>query len=80
MKRGVLLDVIVGEPAHLFQLLAGIEQSLPIRWYTNFLLNLRLHVVNGIGSHNCEGNRLACQRLHEDLHVASGLRHGGPML
>merc|ERR1712244_201304 len=40
MKGGLLLDVVVGESSSVFQLLAGEDQSLLIRWNAFLILNL----------------------------------------
>eukprot|EP01084_Bolivina_argentea_P286949 492339_1 len=68
VKGGLLLDVVVSQGAAILQLLAGEDQALLIRGDTLLILNLGLHVLNGIIGLNLEGNGLAGQRLDEDLH------------
>mmetsp|Transcript_6403 Transcript_6403/g.13826 ORF Transcript_6403/g.13826 Transcript_6403/m.13826 type:complete len:246 (+) Transcript_6403:115-852(+) len=63
-----LLDVVVRERAAILQLLAGEDQALLI-WRNAFLvLDLGLHVVNGVRGLDIQGDGLASQGLHEDLH------------
>ena len=55
----------------VLQLLAGEDQTLLVRRDTFLVLNLRLHVVNGVGRLDLERDGLAGQRLHEDLHATA---------
>merc|ERR1711986_30506 len=65
MKGGLLLDVVVGESSSVFQLLAGEDQSLLIRWNAFLILNLGLHVLNGVRWLNLEGDGFPGQGLDE---------------
>ena len=69
MERGLLLDVVVGQGAAIFQLLAGEDEALLIRGDALLVLNLGLHVVDGVRRLDLEGDGLARQGLHENLHV-----------
>jgi len=71
MKGGLLLDVVVGESSSVFQLLAGEDQSLLIRWNAFLILNLGLHVLNGVRWLNLKGDGFPGQGLDEDLHGAT---------
>jgi len=71
MQRGLLLNVVVRKSAPVLELLAGKDQPLLVRGDTLLVLNLRLHVVDSIGRLDFEGDRLARQRLDEDLHTTS---------
>jgi len=69
VKGGLLLDVVVGQGASIFQLLAGKDQSLLV-WGNAFLvLDLGLYVLNGVRGLNLEGDGLASEGLYEDLHT-----------
>ncbi|KFP36543.1 hypothetical protein N324_10282, partial [Chlamydotis macqueenii] len=68
MEGGLLLDVVVGQGAPIFQLLASKDQPLLIRGNAFLVLDLGLDVFNGVTGLNLEGDGLACQGLHEDLH------------
>jgi hypothetical protein len=59
MKGGLLLNVVVGEGAAIFQLLAGKDQALLVRRDALLVLDLGLDVVDGIGGLNLEGDGLA---------------------
>ena len=75
MKGGLFLNVVIGEGATIFQLLAGENQSLLIRWDSLLILNLRLDIVNRVGRFHLEGDRLSRQRLDEDLHTTTEAEH-----
>ena len=48
MKSRLLLDVVVGESAAVLELLASEDQSLLVRGNTFLILDLGLHVINGV--------------------------------
>ena len=65
------LDVVVGKGATVFELLAGEDQTLLV-WRDAFLvLDLGLHVLDGVGRLNFQGDGLAGERLDEDLHTTT---------
>ena len=68
VEGGLLLDVVVTKGAAILELLAGEDKTLLIWWDAFLVLNLGLHVVNGIAWLNFKGDGLASQGLHEDLH------------
>merc|ERR1739846_289692 len=71
MEGALLLDVVVGESPSVLQLLTSEDQSLLI-WGNAFLiLNLGLHVLNGVGGLDLEGDGLPGEGLDEDLHGAT---------
>ena len=70
VKSGLLLNVVVGEGSAVFQLLAGEDQSLLVRGDALLVLNLGLHVLDGVALLHIESNGLARKGLDEDLHVA----------
>jgi hypothetical protein len=75
MKRRLLLDVVVGEGAAVFELLAGEDQALLVRGNALLIcggldgvaqrpeelrtLNLALDIVNGVAGLHLEGDSLA---------------------
>ncbi|KFM06794.1 hypothetical protein AS27_13469, partial [Aptenodytes forsteri] len=69
MQGGLLLDVVVRQGAPIFQLLASKDQPLLIRGNAFLVLDLGLHILNGVTRLNLEGDSLASQGLHKDLHV-----------
>lgn len=71
MKRALLLNVIIGQSPTILQLLAGKDQPLLVRGDTLLILNLRFNVVDRVGRLDLEGDRLAGQRLDEDLHTTT---------
>ena len=68
MEGGFLLNVVVGQGAAVLELLASKDKALLIRGDALLVLDLRLHVVDGIRALDLESNGLAGERLHEDLH------------
>merc|ERR1712088_89735 len=71
MEGALLLDAVVGESSSVLQLLASRDQPLLI-WGNAFLiLNLGLHVLNGVGWLDLEGDGFPGEGLDEDLHGAT---------
>merc|ERR1719334_3140522 len=71
MQGGFLLDVVVAECTAVFQLLASEDETLLIWWDTFFVLDLRLHIVDGVTGFNLQGDRLPCQGFDKDLHAST---------
>jgi len=71
MKCRLLLNIIVGKSAPVFELLAGEDQPLLVRGDTLLVLYLRLHVIDGIGRLDFEGDGLARQSLDKNLHATA---------
>jgi len=68
VKRRFLLDIVVRKGPAIFKLLSGKDKTLLIRGDTLLVLNLRFHIIDGIGRLNLEGDSLASEGLDEDLH------------
>ena len=68
VEGGLLLDVVVRKGAAILQLLACKDQALLVRWDPLLVLDLGLDIVNGVTGLDVEGDGLARQGLHEDLH------------
>merc|ERR1719327_921304 len=71
----LLLDVVVGERAAVLELLASKDQALLVRRDALLVLDLRLHVVDRVRRLDVEGDGLAREGLHEDLHAAAETQH-----
>ena len=71
MKGGLLLDVVVGESATVFELLAGEDETLLIRRNAFLVLDLGLDVVDGVGRLHIESDRLSSESLDKNLHAAT---------
>ena len=69
MERRLLLDVVVTKGSAILQLLASKDEALLIRRDALLVLNLCLHIVDGVRGLDLKGDGLACERLNEDLHV-----------
>jgi len=59
VESRLLLDVVIRERATVLELLSGEDQALLVRRNALLVLNLRLHVVDGVGGLNLEGDGLA---------------------
>lgn len=71
VKRGLLLDVVVRQGAPVLQLLASKNQTLLVRRNALLVLDLGLDIFDRIRGFNLEGDGLAREGLHEDLHLDS---------
>ena len=71
MQGRFLLDVIVRKGSAILELLSGKDQSLLVGWDSLLVLDLSLHVFDGVCWFDVKGDGLASQGLHEDLHSSS---------
>jgi len=70
MEGRLLLDVVVGEGAAVFELLAGEDQALLVRGNALLVLNFTLHVINSVAGLHLEGDSLAREGLDEAANVS----------
>jgi hypothetical protein len=83
VEGGLLLDVVVGEGAAVLELLASEDETLLVRGDAFLVLDLGLDVVNGVRGLNLEGDGLAGEGLHKNLHTTTKPEHqveGGLLL
>ena len=71
MEGGLLLDVVVAEGAAVFELPASEDEALLVRRDAFLVLDLGLDVLNGVTGLHVEGDGLAGEGLHEDLHAST---------
>merc|ERR1711963_1030058 len=71
MESRLLLDVVIGEGAAIFELLSSEDKSLLIGRDAFLVLDLGLDVLNGIRWLDIEGDSLTSESLNEDLHTTS---------
>jgi len=71
----LLLDIVVGKGATILQLLPRKDQTLLVWGDALLVLDLSLHIVNGVGTLNLQGDGLASQCLDEDLHPTPQAEH-----
>ena len=69
MEGGLLLDIVVSKGSAILQLLASEDQSLLVRGDALLVLDLGLHVVDGVRGLHLQRDGLPRQGLHEDLHL-----------
>ena len=68
MEGRFLLDVVVREGATVLELLSSEDESLLIRGNSFLVLNLGLHVLDGVGGLNLKGDGLSGEGLDKNLH------------
>ena len=68
VEGGLLLDVVVGKSAAVLELLAGEDKTLLVRGNTFLVLDLGLHVLDGVGGLDIKGDGLTREGLDENLH------------
>jgi len=71
VKGGLLLDVVVRQGAAILQLLAGKDETLLVWGDALLILDLCLHVVNGVRGFHLQGDGLASEGLDKDLHATT---------
>jgi len=71
VEGGLLLNVVVAQSSSILQLLASEDQSLLVRWNALLILDLGLHIVDGIRRLNLQRDCLACEGLDKDLHATT---------
>ena len=69
MQGRLLLDVVILESTAILELLAREDQTLLIWRNALLVLDLGLDGVDGVASLYLEGDGLAGEGFHEDLHV-----------
>ena len=67
--------LVVRQRAAVLELLAGEDEALLIGRDALLVLNLLLDVLDGVRRLDVERDRLARERLHEDLHAAAEAEH-----
>ena len=75
MKCRLLLDVVVGKRATVFQLLTREDKTLLVRWDALLILDLGLDVVNRVAGLNLQCDGLAGECLDENLHTTTKTEH-----
>jgi len=71
MESRLLLNVVIRESATVLQLLSGKDKTLLVGWDSFLVLNLRLHVVDGVRGLDLESDGLSSEGFYEDLHTST---------
>jgi len=74
VESGLLLDVVVGERAAVFELLTREDQTLLIRRDAFLVLDLSLHVVDGVRRLHLQGDGLTRHCVVQKSHASSVTR------
>merc|ERR1711862_521078 len=75
IERGLLLNVVVGKGASVFQLFACKNETLLIWRNSFFILDFRFYVIDRVGGLYIQSDSFACECLHEDLHASTQAQH-----
>ena len=75
MQGRLFLNVVIGERSAIFQLFARKNESLLVRRDPLFVLNFGFNILDGIRRLHLEGDGLARERLHKNLHGQRFERH-----
>lgn len=65
MESGFLLDVVIGEGAAIFKLFTSEDQALLVGRDSFLVLDLGLHVVDGVGRLHLQGDSLTSEGLDD---------------
>lgn len=65
MESRFFLDVVVGQSATIFELLAGEDETLLVRRNAFLVLDLGLHIVDGVRGLDLQSNGLAGEGLDD---------------
>ena len=71
VESRLFLDVVIRECTAILELLAGKDESLLIRGNSFLVLDLGLHILDGVRGLNIKSDGLASQRLDENLHATA---------
>jgi hypothetical protein len=71
MKSALLLNVIIRKGATILQLLSCENKALLVRRNSFLILNLRLHIVDGVRRLDLQSDGLSSECLNEDLHSSA---------
>merc|ERR1711937_572131 len=75
MEGGLLLNVVIRESTSILQLLPCRNKTLLI-WRNTFLvLDLGLHIVDGVAWLHIKSDSFTSQRFHKDLHTTTKTQH-----
>jgi len=69
VEGGLLLDVVVSQGAAILELLASEDETLLVRRDALLILDLGLNIVDRVRRLDLEGDGLAGESLHKDLHL-----------
>ena len=78
VQGGLLLDVVVRQGAAILQLLAGKDQALLVRGDALLVLDLALHILNGVRDSTSSVMVLPVRVLHKDLQCYVSRLHTRP--
>merc|ERR1719219_2082173 len=69
VESALLLDVVIRESPPILQLLPSEDEPLLVGWDSLLVLDLSLHILDGITRLHLQGDGLPGQSFHKDLHL-----------
>ncbi|KAI4970381.1 hypothetical protein ZWY2020_001295 [Hordeum vulgare] len=75
MEVGLCLDVVISQGAAILELLASKDGTLLVSGDALLVVDLGLHVVNGVRGLHLQGDCLAGEGLDDDLHTTTKREH-----
>jgi len=75
VKSRLLLDVVVAQSTPILKLLSGKDQTLLVRGDALLVLDLSLHIVDGVRGLNIQSDGLSGQSLDKNLHSSTETQH-----
>ena len=64
----LLLDIVIRKSATIFQLLAGKDEPLLVRGNAFLILDLGLHILDGVTGLHLQSDGFTSEGLYKDLH------------
>ena len=74
-KCGFIWNVVIGERAAIFQLLASKDEALLVRWDPFLVLDRCMHVINGVTGLHVQCNGFAREGFDEKQHTSTEVQH-----
>ena len=71
VESALLLDIVVGKRATIFQLLSGKNQSLLVRRNALLVLDFSLDVINCVRRFDLKSDSFASEGLDKNLHAST---------
>merc|ERR1719450_364376 len=75
MQSRLLLDIVVRKSSPILKLLTSKDQPLLVWGNSLLVLDLGLDILNGVRGLHLQGDGLASEGLHKDLHTSSQSEH-----
>jgi len=75
MQRRFFLDVVIREGTSILELFTSKNQSLLIGWNSFLVLNLLLHIIDGVAWLNIKSDSFTSKSFNKNLHTSTKSKH-----